>query len=210
MVRDGSIWGRNSNTIIGFFDIALMSNIPNLVYLAPTNCEEYLAMLDWSIEQNDSPVAIRIPANKVVHTDKPVEKDYGCLNKALVAQGGEKVALFALGDFFQMGEEFAAAIEKRFGFKPTLVNPRYITGLDIELLESLKKGHQLIITLEDGIIEGGYGQKIASYYGSSDMKVVNMGLKKEFVDLFTVEELLYDNGLTVENVLQIVDKHLNP
>lgn len=204
LVRNGSIWGDTDETHLGFFDIAMMSNIPNLVYLAPTNCEEYLEMLDWSIEQDKHPVAIRIPCNKLVHTDKPVEKDYSKLNKSLVTKQGEKVALFALGDFYQMGEEFADAIEKEFGFKPTLVNPRFITGVDTELLESLKANHQIVITLEDGIIEGGYGQKITSFYSTSPMKVVNLGLKKEFTDGVKGEQLLERNQITIENVLHQV------
>ena len=204
LVRNGSIWGDTDETHLGFFDIAMMSNIPNLVYLAPTNCEEYLAMLDWSIEQNEHPVAIRIPCNKLVHTDKPVDKDYSNLNKSLVAQKGEKVALFALGDFFQMGEEFAKAIEEEFGFKPTLINPRYVTGVDKELLESLKKEHQLIITLEDGIVEGGYGQKVTSFYSTSDMKVINLGLDKVFTNGVSANDLLERNGLTIDNIKKIV------
>ena len=204
LVRNGSIWGDRDETHLGFFDIAMMSNIPNLVYLAPTNCEEYLAMLDWSIEQNEHPVAIRIPCNKLVHTDKPVEKDYGNLNKSLVTQKGEKVAIFALGDFYQMGEEFAYSIKEEFGFTPTLVNPRFITGVDEELLEKLKLSHQLIITLEDGIIEGGYGQKVASYFGTTEINVINLGLKKVFVNGCDVDSLLETNGITKRNIIQLV------
>lgn len=206
LIRNGSIWGDTDETHIGFFDIAMMSNIPNLVFLAPTNCEEYLAMLDWSIEQNEHPVAIRIPCNKLVHTDKPVEKDYGHLNKSLVTQQGEKVALFALGDFYQMGKEFAASIKEEFGFIPTLVNPRYITGVDVELLEALKADHQFVITIEDGIVEGGYGQKITSYYSTSAMKVVNLGFKKEFVNGYVVNDLLVDNRLTIQHITHLIKK----
>lgn len=205
LVRNGSIWGDIDETHLGFFDIAMMSNIPNLVYLAPTNCEEYLAMLDWSIEQNEYPVAIRIPCNKLVHTDKPVDKDYSNLNKSLIVQKGEKVALFALGDFFQMGEEFAKAIEEEFGFKPTLVNPRYMTGVDEQLLESLKKDHQLVITMEDGIVEGGYGQKVTAFYSTSGMKVHNLGLKKEFTNRVSANDLLLSNGLTIDNIKRIIE-----
>lgn len=206
LVRNGSIWGDRDETHLGFFDIAMMSNIPNLVYLAPTNCEEYLAMLDWSIEQNEHPVAIRIPCNKLVHTDKPVERDYSNLNKSLVTQQGEKVAIFALGDFYQMGEEFSSAIEKEFGFKPTLVNPRFITGLDVELLKKIEHNHILVITLEDGVVEGGYGQKIASYFGDSTMKVKNLGLRKEFLDGYSLPALLESCNLSSDNILEIV-KH---
>lgn len=202
LVRNGSIWGDTDETHLGFFDIAMMSNIPNLVYLAPTNCEEYLAMLDWSIEQNEYPVAIRIPCNQLVHTDELVDKDYSNINKSVVTIEGEKVALFALGDFYQMGEEFTQAIKDEFGFQPTLVNPRYITGVDKDLLERLKENHQLVITLEDGIVEGGYGQKIASYYGASDMKVLNYGLKKDFVNGIKASEILNRNGIVKESIIE--------
>ncbi len=207
LVRNGSVWGDRDETHLGFFDIAMMSNIPNLVYLAPTNCEEYLAMLDWSIEQDEHPVAIRIPCNKLVHTDMPVDNDYSILNKSLVVQKGEKVALVALGDFFQMGEKFAKAIEEEFGFKPTLVNPRYMTGVDTELLESLKSDHQLIITMEDGIVEGGYGQKITAFYGECNMKVVNLGLMKEFTNGLTPTEIFEACGITSDNMLSIINKY---
>lgn len=204
LVRNGSIWGDTDETHLGFFDIAMMSNIPNLVYLAPTNCEEYLAMLDWSIEQNEYPVAIRIPCNKLIHADKPVDKDYGNINKSIVTIEGEKVALFALGDFYQMGEHFAQAIKDEFGFQPTLVNPRYITGVDKDLLDHLKENHHLVFTLEDGIVEGGYGQKITSYYGGTSMNVINLGLKKAFLDGYNVNTLLSENGFTIDNVINII------
>lgn len=209
LVRNGSIWGDTDETHLGFFDIAMMSNIPNLVYLAPTNCEEYLAMLDWSIEQNDHPVAIRIPCNKLVHTDKPVEKDYGNLNKSLVVQQGEKMAIFALGDFFQMGEEFAKAIEDELGIVPSLVNPRYISGLDVELLEKLRNSHQLVITLEDGIVEGGFGQKISGYYGDSEIRVINYGLKKEFVNGTSADQILKNNDIIIDDMVKRIKYFLS-
>ena len=206
LVRNGSIWGDTDETHLGFFDIAMMSNIPNLVYLAPTNCEEYLAMLDWSIEQNEHPVAIRIPCNKVVHIDKPVEKDYGQLNKSLVTQAGEKVAILALGDFYQMGLEFAEGIKEELGFTPTLINPKYISGLDKDLLSSLKKDHQIVVTLEDGIREGGYGHKVSSYFGTSSMKVLNYGLNKDFTDGIKAPELLQMNGITMNKIIKDIKK----
>ena len=207
LIRNASVWGPNDITHLGIFDIPMMSNIPNLVYLAPTNCEEYLAMLDWSIEQNQYPVAVRIPRNGVHHTTEKVQTNYSELNKNLVTRNGEKVVVFALGDFFQMGEELCNNIESELGVKPTLVNPRYITGLDKELLDSLKAKHSIVVTMEDGVLDGGYGQKIASYYGPSDMKVLNYGLKKEFIDRFNAKDILEENGITIENITNDL-KHL--
>lgn len=195
-----SVWGMNDVTHLGIFDIPMMSNIPNLVYLAPTTYEEYISMLDWSLEQREHPVAIRVPGG-VVHYNKP-KKDYGDLNKYEVYQQGSDVAIIALGTFFGIGMQAAEVIEKRTGVKPTLINPIYITGVDEELLESLKASHKAVITLEDGILDGGFGEKIARFYGNSDMKVANLGLKKEFLDRYNPDDVLRENGLTPELIAE--------
>lgn len=204
LIRNGSIWAGNDVTHLGWFDMSLFSNIPNLVFLCPTNCEEYFAMLDWSIDQSKYPVAIRVPRNGVHHTDKPVDKDYSCINKNLVCRYGEKIAIVAIGDFFQMGESLAASVTEHFGFVPTLINPRYVSGLDCELLEQLKDKHSIVITLEDSILDGGYGQKIASYYGASNMKVLNYGLKKEFLDGYNANEVLKEYGITIDSIISSI------
>ena len=200
LVNTASVYGMNDITHLGIFDIAMMSNIPNLVYLAPTNCEEYFAMLDWSIEQTKHPVAIRIPCNGVHHSDKPADTDYSDLNRYKITKQGEKTAIIALGDFYQMGEDLAELIEKKTGTAPTLINPRFITGIDEALLDDLKKNHDKVITLEDGILDGGFGEKIARCYGSSDVKVWCYGLKKEFIDRYSVEDVLKANHLTPEQI----------
>lgn len=194
LVFAASVWGMNDVTHLGIYDIPLISNIPNLVYLAPTTYEEYTAMLDWSIEQREHPVAIRVPGS-VVHYNKPA-KDYGDLNKYEVFVKGSGAAIIAVGSFFGIAMMAAELIEKNTGIKPTLINPIYITGLDVELLESLKKDHKAVITLEDGILDGGFGEKISRFYGDSDMRTVNLGLKKEFLDRYNADEVLYANGLT--------------
>lgn len=202
LVNTASVYGMNDVTHLGIFDIPLLSNIPNLIYLAPTSKEEYIAMLDWSIEQNEHPVAIRIPCNGVVSSSVVVEKDYSNLNRYQVTKSGERIAIFALGDFYQLGEQLVVAMENELGVSPTLINPRYITGLDTQLLNTLKEEHGIVITLEDGIVDGGFGQKIASYYGSSTMKVYNYGLKKEFIDRYHVSEILKENRITVPAILE--------
>lgn len=153
LVNTASVYGMNDVTHLGLYDIAMMSNIPNLVYLAPTSKEEYFAMLDWSIEQDKYPVAIRIPCNGVISDNREVQKDYSNLNKYKIEKQGSKVAIVALGDFYQLGEQIVSEIKEKLGFVPTLINPRYITGLDKNLLEELKKEHEIVITLEDGIID---------------------------------------------------------
>lgn len=207
LIRNGSIWAGNDVTHTGWLDMAAFANIPNMVYLCPTNSEEYFAMLDWSIEQNEHPVCIRIPRNGVHHVTTPVEKDYSNLNKNLVTIKGEKVAIFAVGDFFQIGEELATAIKEQLGFQPTLINPRYVAGLDEDLLNKLTPDHSTVITLEDSILDGGYGQKIASFYGSSDMKVLNYGLKKEYLDGYKASEVIREYGITTEEIIRKLDSY---
>jgi len=208
LIRNGSIWAGNDVTHTGWLDMAVFANIPNMVYLCPANCEEYFAMLDWSIEQNEHPVCIRIPRNGVHHVDTPVEKDYSNLNKNLVNMKGEKVAIFAVGDFYQMGEELASAVKEQYGFQPTLINPRYVAGLDEELLTSLMTNHTVIVTLEDSILDGGYGQKIASFYGASNMRVLNFGLKKEYLDGYKANEVLREYGISNEYILKCINSQV--
>lgn len=206
LVNTASVYGMNDVTHLGIYDIPMMSNIPNLVYLAPTNCEEYFAMLDWSIEQNKYPTAIRIPCNGVIHSDKPVDTDYGDINKYQITQQGKDVAVIALGDFYQIGEKLAELIAEKNGKAPTLINPRYITGIDADMLEKLQNNHSKVITLEDGILDGGFGEKIARFYGHSDIKVYNYGLKKEFLDRYSVDDVLKENHLTSEQIYNDISK----
>ena len=203
LVYWASVYGMNDVTHLGIYDIPMMSNIPNLVYLAPTTKEEYLAMLDWSIEQNDHPVAIRVPIS-VVSDGKKVTKDFSKLNEYEVTQNGSKIAIVALGSFYSIGAKTAEIIENKTGVKPTLINPIYITGTDDKLLEQLKESHDIVITVEDGVLDGGFGEKIARFYGNSDVKVLNYGLKKEFLDRYNPEEIVKANRLTPEQIAEDV------
>ena len=208
LVNTASVYGMNDVTHLGIYDIALMSNIPNMIYLAPTSKEEYLAMLDWSIEQNKYPVAIRIPCNGVISDGRKIDKDYTNLNKYKIEKEGSKVAIIALGDFYQLGEAVKKEIYKKLKINATLINPRYITGLDEELLEKLKANHDIVITLEDGILEGGFGEKIARFYGVSNIKVKNYGIAKSFYDRYDVNELLQENRITKEQIVEDIEKML--
>ena len=204
----GSVYGMNDVTHLGLYDIPMMANIPNLVYLAPTTKEEYLAMLDWSIEQNEYPVGIRLPGGSVISDGKEITKDFGDLNKYEVTQKGSKVAVIGLGTFYGLGKEVDEELKKVTGTDATVINPYYITGIDAELLEELKKDHDVVITLEDGILDGGFGEKIARFYGDSDMKVLNFGLKKEFLDRYDVAEVLKENHLTKEQIVEDIMKFI--
>lgn len=193
-------------THLGCFDIAMISNIPNIVYLAPSSKEEYLAMLDWGIEQNEHPVVIRVPSS-VSHAPVPVDKDYSELNRYQKIAEGSKVALIAAGSFLELGMQVAESLKSQ-GIMPTIINPRYLSGIDTAMLDSLKKEHSLVATLESGIVNGGFGEKIASYYGNSNMKVLNFGAKKQFTDRVPLEELYKDNHLTVGQIVEDILQNL--
>ncbi len=195
-------------THLQVFDIPLISNIPNIVYLAPTNKEEYLAMLDWSIEQTKYPVAIRVPMTNLVSTGVKDKTNYADLNKFKFANKGEKVAIIGVGNFFQLGEQVQKKLKEEKDINATLINPVYLTGLDEKSLEELKANHDLVITLEDGVLDGGYGEKVARYYGNSGMKVLNFGAKKEFTDRTPMDELVNRYHLTPELIVKDIEEAL--
>jgi len=205
-------WGAISPmdaTHLGIFDIPLISNIPNIVYLAPTNKEEYLAMLDWSVEQTKYPVAIKMPYGGVISTGIEDKTDYSILNKFKVEESGDTVAIVGLGNFLKLGKQVKDELAKNCGINATLINPKFITGIDEDLLESLKTNHKLVITLEDGVIDGGFGEKITRFYGASEMKVLNYGAKKEFADRVPLTTLYDRYHLTKELIVQDITKCLN-
>lgn len=201
IVAWGSVYGMNDVTHLGLYDIPMMSNIPNLVYLAPTSREEYLAMLDWSIDQTDHPVAIRMPGGPLISTGEAVKPDFSRLNEYQVAHRGAKVALLGLGSFFSLAQQAAALLKTQTGIDATVINPRFITGLDEKLLRELTADHDVVVTLEDGQLDGGFGEKIARFYGADAVKVLNFGLKKEFLDRYDLEQVLRDNHLTPELIV---------
>lgn len=202
VIYAASVYGMNDVTHLGIFDIPMISNIPNLVYLAPTTKEEYLAMLDWSIAQTEHPVAIRVPGGELVSDGVTVTKDFSQLNTYEVTQKGSKIAVIGLGTFYSLAKDVAARLKAEKDIDATVINPYYITGMDEALLEELKKEHDVVITLEDGILDGGFGEKIARFYGNSDVKVYNYGLKKEFLDRYDVNEVLKENHLTAEQIVE--------
>ena len=203
-----SMYTMNDVTHLCIFDIPLMSNIPNLVYLAPTSQEEYLAMLDWAIEQEEHPVAIRVPVPTVGSSTRPVRTDYSNLNTYELVKKGSRVAIIGLGNFYELGEQAADELAKQ-GIQATLINPLYITGIDKDMLEELKSDHQLVITLEDGVLDGGFGEKITRFYGTDNMRVLNFGLDKKFYDRYDFAELAKKQHLTPEQIAADAMKVLN-
>lgn len=200
-------WGgtasMNDITHICLFDIPMLCSIPGLIYLAPTTCEEYFAMLRWAILQDKKPIAIRIPSNGVHHTTENVDTEYAYEAKYKVTQKGEKVAIIAAGSFYQKGENVIRLLAEK-GIKATLINPRYLNEIDRETLDSLKGSHELVVTLEDGSKDGGFGERIAAYYGTSEMKVLVGGIKKDLYDRFDLQQLLSDNRLLDEQIVEDV------
>lgn len=198
----GSVYGMNDVTHLGLQDIPMLNSIPGLIYLAPVTKEDYIAMLDWSLTQNAYPVAIKVPGGSMVSTGTPVTKDFGKLDTYEITKKGSRVAILGLGTFYENAVKAADILKSSHGIDATVINPYYISGIDADTLNELKKDHAVVATLEDGYLEGGFGAKIAAYYGSSDMKVLNFGIKKEFIDRYDVAEVLKDNRLTPEQIAE--------
>lgn len=198
----GSVYGMNDVTHLGLQDIPMLNSIPGLVYLAPVTKEDYIAMLDWSLTQNAYPVAIKIPGGSMISTGVPVTKDFSKLDTYEITKKGSRVAILGLGTFYENAVKAADILKSSHGIDATVINPYYISCIDADTLNELKKDHAVVATLEDGYLEGGFGAKIAAFYGSSDMKVLNFGIKKEFIDRYDVSEVLKDNHLTPEQIAE--------
>ncbi len=205
LVYWGGISGADATHLCSF-DIPLISNIPNMVYLAPTTKEEYLAMLEYSFKQNEHPVAIRVPMGELVSTGVKDETDYSILNKYSVKEQGEKVALIGEGEFYYLAQKVKQELKDKLNINATLINPKFLTGIDKELLESLKQNHKVVVTLEDGMLDGGFGEKVTRFYGNSEMKVLNYGSKKEFTDRAPLTELYNRYRLTKEQITEDILK----
>lgn len=193
-------------THVGAFDIPLISNIPNLVYLAPTCKEEFVSMLEYSYAEKEHPIVIRVPQDDVLVKKVEDKTDYGKLNKFKVEHKGNTVAVLAVGDFYRLGMSLKDALKEELNIDATFINPVYLTGLDLELLEKLKEDHSIIVTLENGVLDGGFGEKIARYYGNSTMKVLNYGGKKEFTDRKSLNDIYEENHLTTSKMIEDIKK----
>ena len=207
--NSGSVWGMSDVTHASFWTIPMIANIPNITYLAPTNAEEYLAMLHWGLDQEKHPVFIQVSGGPVRHAKGPVRQSYDDLRSEVVRRGSQ-IAIFGLGSLFDMGEKTADILRESLGFEVTLVNPLFASGLDSELLDNLAVNHDIFVTLEDGQLEGGWGQTLASYFGNSDKHVLNYGIKKDFYDRFEADKLLHENrlepGLIVADIRAVLQR----
>lgn len=194
----GGVFGIPDITHLGFFDIAMISNIPNIEFLAATSRQDFLAMVDYALDCTTHPVFVRTPGGPVIDSDLPVNPDF---SKYQIVEQGEKVALIGAGTFLQTALQ-AAELMKTKGLKPTVINPRILSSLDTETLDTLR-GYDRVITLEDGILDGGFGQKVAAYLGPDPVKVTCLGLKKEFLDRYDARTVLEANGLTPAQVAAV-------
>ena len=195
-----SLYRSTDVTHLGFYDISIFSNIPNLVYLAPTSVAEHIAVLRWAVEQTAHPVMIRMPYTGFEESPYPVRADYSALNKSIVVRKGRDVALIGVGNFAALASEAADELAHE-GLNPTVVNPLYLSGLDAELLTSLAETHSLILTIEDGILPGGFGQKVAAFYGDKKgVRVRNYGLPKKFFNRYDPNALARQYHLTAPQI----------
>ena len=207
-VIGSSVYGMNDFTHICFFDIPMLSHIPNLIYLAPTTYEELIAMEQWAIRQDRYPVAIRVPEWGVEHTDEPQDTEYGLPARFKMMHKGEKVAIIAAGDFYKKGVAVAELLKKEKGIDATLINPRYLTDIDEEMLTQLLVDHTVVATIEDGCVDGGFGERIARFYGPTAMRTLCFGVRKALYDRYDVNEMLEDNGLLDSQIVETIVKHL--
>lgn len=203
IVRGGSI-SESSATHQGTFDISMISDLPNIEYLAPTNVEEMISMLRWAINQTDEPVVIRQPEKPLLH-GTPTQDDYSTI-KYDIAHRGSEVAIMAVGDFWELGEKVRKELQDKLNIDATLINPKSVTGIDSDVLHHLAENHDVVVTLEDGVLSGGFGEIIARYYGPKGMKVLNFGAPREFADNVPTEVLYEWYHLTPKQIVDDIEQ----
>lgn len=208
LVLNPGVYGMNSDTHIALCDIAMFAHIPNFIYLAPSTRSEYNKMFSFAVTQKEHPVGIRVPSF-FIESEKKDNTDYSIYNKNEVEVEGKEVAIFAVGQMMKMAMDVAKKLKEENNINITVINPKFLTGLDTELLEKLKESHSLVITLEDGELMGGYGQNIASYYGTDKMLVKNYGISKKFHTDFNADELLDENGMSVTKLSNEIINYVN-
>lgn len=209
LVFGSSAFGTTDVTHLGFFDIAMLADMPGLIYLAPTCQEEYVAMLDWAIDYKEGPVAIRVPVAGAISRPEVAlaPNEYATGYPEIALTGTSSVAILALGSTFPLGQEVAAALEGH-GVSPTLVNPRFASGISRYFVDSLARDFSLVVTLEDGVLEGGFGDNIARLLGASGTTVRCYGLPQGYPDRYDPAELFEKCGLTKENITAEIIKLL--
>ena len=203
VVKPG-VYGMNSDTHIALCDIQEFSHIPNFTYLAPATKKEYNLALEYSTNKSTHPVGIRVPSFWCeLDSDEPID-----ITKNMIINEGVDVAILAVGPMLKMALDVALKIKEKINKKITVVNALNVSDLDKDMLDKLGKSHKLIITLEDGELQGGYGVNIAGYFGTSNLKVINYGISKKFHTDFKAEELLASNGMSIEKLVKVIEDYL--
>ena len=203
IVRGGTI-SSGSATHQGTFDISYISSLPNIEYLAPTNVEEMISMLRWALKQNDTPVVIRQPEHELLH-GTPSQDSYATIDYD-IAHHGSEVAIMAVGGFWQLGEEVCRQLKEKLNIDATLINPKSVTSIDQRDLHYLQEDHDIVVTIEDGNLSGGFGETIDRYYGPTNMKVLNFGAPREFADNVPLEVLYEWYHLTPEQIVDDIER----
>lgn len=226
------------NTHSGTFDMTMFANVPDVTCLAPASGEQMLDMLAWATGPSDhGVVAIRMPGEQILSLERAADMAFDPLQRAeehdpavniarecpfsryQIVQPGKDVAILGLGNAMPLAAEVTSALaeddETHAAITATLVDALQYSTMDAELLTMLADGHRLVVTLEDGQLEGGWGEKVTAFYANSNnakashVRVLNFGASKEFTDRVPLDELNERYGLTAATIVSRIHGILN-
>ena len=226
------------NTHSGTFDMTMFANVPDVTCLAPASGEQMLDMLAWATGPSDhGVVAIRMPGEQILSLERAADMAFDPLQRAeehdpavniagecpfsryQIVQPGKDVAILGLGNTMPLAAEVTSALaeddETHAAITATLVDALQYSTMDAELLTMLANGHRLVVTLEDGQLEGGWGEKVTAFYANSNnakashVRVLNFGASKEFTDRVPLDELNERYGLTAATIVSRIHGILN-
>ena len=226
------------NTHSGTFDMTMFANVPDVTCLAPASGEQMLDMLAWATgPSGHGVVAIRMPGEQILSLERAADMAFDPLQRAeehdpavniagecpfsryQIVQPGKDVAILGLGNTMPLAAEVTSALaeddETHAAITATLVDALQYSTMDAELLTMLADGHRLVVTLEDGQLEGGWGEKVTAFYANSNnakashVRVLNFGASKEFTDRVPLDELNERYGLTVATIVSRIHGILN-
>ena len=226
------------NTHSGTFDMTMFANVPDVTCLAPASGKQMLDMLAWATGPSDhGVVAIRMPGEQILSLERAADMAFDPLQRAeehdpavniagecpfsrcQIVQPGKDVAILGLGNTMPLAAEVTSALaeddETHAAITATLVDALQYSTMDAELLTMLADGHRLVVTLEDGQLEGGWGEKVTAFYANSNnakashVRVLNFGASKEFTDRVSLDELNERYGLTAATIVSRIRGILN-
>ena len=226
------------NTHSGTFDMTMFANVPDVTCLAPASGEQMLDMLAWATGPSDhGVVAIRMPGEQILSLERAADMAFDPLQRAeehdpavniagecpfsrcQIVQPGKDVAILGLGNTMPLAAEVTSALaeddETHAAITATLVDALQYSTMDAELLTMLADGHRLVVTLEDGQLEGGWGEKVTAFYANSNnakashVRVLNFGASKEFTNRVPLDELNERYGLTTATIVSRIRGILN-